>query len=114
MGGFTDWAQTIAYSDDAADFRSRVSDSENASMWQSLSFKANYKAAYCLAVCPAGEEVIEPYLENRKGFMDLVLKPLQDKKETLYVLPNSAAKEHAERRYPHKRVKVVDSGIRGR
>ena len=55
MGGFTDWAQTIADSDDAADFRSRITDSENASMWQSLSFKANYKAAYCLAVCPAGE-----------------------------------------------------------
>ncbi len=114
MGGFTDWAQTIADSADAADFRSRVSDSENASMWQSLSFKPNYKAAYCLAVCPAGEEVIEPYLDDRKGFMDLVLKPLQDKKETLYVLPNSQAKAYAERRYPHKKVKVVDSGIRGR
>lgn len=114
MGGFTDWAQTIADSDDAEDFRSRVSDSENASMWQSLSFKANYKAAYCLAVCPAGEDVIEPYLKDRKGFMDLVLKPLQDKVETLYVLPNSNAKAHAEKRYPHKPVKVVDSGIRGR
>jgi hypothetical protein len=79
-------------------------------MWQSLSFKPNYKAAYCLAVCPAGEDVIEPYLDNRKGFMDLVLKPLQDKKETLYVLPNSTAKEYAERRYPHKPVKVVDGG----
>lgn len=114
MGGFTDWAQTIADSDDADDFRSRVSDSENASMWQSLSFKANYKAAYCLAVCPAGEDVIEPYLDDRRGFMDLVLKPLQDKKETLYVLPNSAAQAYAERRFPHKPVKVVDSGIRGR
>lgn len=114
MGGFTDWVQTIADSSDAEDFRSRVSDSENASMWQSLSFKANYKAAYCLAVCPAGEDVIEPYLDDRKSFMDLVLKPLQDKKETLYVLPNSAAKAHAEKRYPHKTVKVVDSGIRGR
>jgi Fe-S-cluster-containing hydrogenase component 2 len=114
MGGFTDWAQTIADSEDAADFRSRVSDSENASMWQSLSFKANYKAAYCLAVCPAGEDVIEPFLDDRKGFMDLVLKPLQDKRETLYVLPNSDAKEHAEKRYPHKTVKVVDSGISGR
>jgi len=114
MGGFTDWAQTIADSSDAADFRSRVSDSENASMWQSLSFKANYKAAYCLAVCPAGEDVIEPYLDDRKEFMDRVLKPLQDKRETLYVLPNSAAKAHAEKRYPHKTVKVVDSGIRGR
>ena len=114
MGGFTDWAQTIADSDDAADFRSRVSDSENASMWQSLSFKANYKAAYCLAVCPAGEDVIEPYLEDRKGFVKLVLKPLQDKEETLYVLPDSKAKAHAEKRFPHKPVKVVDSGIGGR
>ena len=114
MGGFTGWAQTIAERADAADFRSRVNDSENASMWQSLSFKPNHKAAYCLAVCPAGEDVIEPYLDDRKSFMDLVLKPLQDKKETLYVLPNSRAKAHAERRYPHKPVKVVDSGIRGR
>jgi ferredoxin len=114
MGGFTDWVQTVADSADGADFRSRVTDSENASMWQSLSFKPNYKAAYCLAVCPAGEDVIEPYLDNRKSFMDLVLKPLQDKKETLYVLPNSAAKAHAERRYPHKRVKIVNGGVGGR
>ncbi len=114
MGGFTDWVQTIADSTDGGDFRSRVSDAENASMWQSLSFKPNYKAAYCLAVCPAGEEVITPYLDDRKNFMDLVLKPLQDKKETLYVLPNSAAEAHAKRRYPHKPVKVVDSGVRGR
>ncbi len=112
MGGFTDWAQTIADSADAEEFRSRVSDSENASMWQSLSFKANYKAAYCLAVCPAGEEVIEPYLEDRKGFMDLVLKPLQDKAETLYVLPDSEAEAHARKRYPHKPVKTVDGGLR--
>ena len=114
MGGFTDWVQTVADSDDAADYRSRVTDSESASMWQSLSFKANYKAAYCLAVCPAGEEVIGPYLDDRKGFMDTVLKPLQEKRETLYVLPNSAAKAFAEKRYPHKPTKVVDSGIAGR
>lgn len=63
--------------------------------------------------CPAGEDVIEPFLDDRKGFMDLVLKPLRAKRETLYVLPNSAAKAHAEKRYPHKPVKVVDSGIHG-
>jgi hypothetical protein len=68
----------------------------------------------CLAVCPAGEDVVEPYGVDRKGFMDLVLKPLRDRKETLDFLPNSQAKAHAERRYPHKRVKLVDSGIRGR
>jgi ferredoxin len=114
MGGFADYVHTIADSEDADDFRSRVTDSENASMWQSLSFKPNYKAAYCLAVCPAGEDVIEPFLEDRKGFMDLVLRPLQDKRETLYVLPNSAAKAHAEKRFPHKPVKVVKSGVSGR
>ena len=113
MGGFTDWVQTVADSEDAADYRSRVTDSESASMWQSLSFKANYKAAYCLAVCPAGEEVIGPYLDDRKGFMDTVLRPLQEKRETLYVLPNSEAKAFAEKRYPHKPVKVVGSGIDG-
>lgn len=114
MGGFTDWAQTVADSSDAADFRARVSDAENASMWQSLSFKPNYKAAYCLAVCPAGEDVIEPYLDDRKAFMDQVLKPLTDKRETLYVLPDSAAKAYAEKRFPHKPVQVVDGGVTGR
>jgi Fe-S-cluster-containing hydrogenase component 2 len=114
MGGFTDWSQTIADSSDAEDFRSRVTDAENASMWQSLAFKPNYKAAYCLAVCPAGEDVIEPYLDDRKAFMDRVLKPLQDKRETLYVLPNSAAKAYAEKRFPHKPLRIVNSGITGR
>jgi hypothetical protein len=113
MSGFTDCAQTIADSADAAEFRSRVSDSENASMWHSPSFTANYLAAYCLAVCPAAESVIEPYLDDRKAFMDRVLRPLQEWVETLYLLPNSAAKAHAERRYPHKSVKVVDSGVTG-
>ena len=56
--------------------------------------------------------MIEPYLDDRKEFMDRALKPLQEKRKTLYVLPNSAAKAHAEKRFPHKSVKVVDSGIR--
>src|SRR5437868_8276055 len=62
MGGFTDWVEQIADSKNARDYRSRVEEPETASMWQSLSFGANYKAAYCLAVCPAGEDVIGPYL----------------------------------------------------
>ncbi|MGP4015968.1 4Fe-4S binding protein [Saccharopolyspora sp. 5N708] len=112
MGGFTDWVETIADSADGADFRARVTDAENASMWQSLSFKANYKAAYCMAVCPAGEDVLEPYLEDRKQFMNQVLRPLQDKRETLYVDPNSPAKTYAERRFPHKTIKEVTTNSR--
>jgi len=112
MGGFTEWVETVADSADGAEFRERVTDSENASMWQSLSFKPNYKAAYCMAVCPAGEDVLGPYLDDRKEFMNTVLKPLQDKVETLYVLPGSAPEEHAERRYPHKPTKQVTGGHR--
>jgi epoxyqueuosine reductase len=107
MGGFTDWVETVADSADGSDFRERVTDSENASMWQSLSFKANYKAAYCMAVCPAGEDVLGPYLEDRKGFMRDVLRPLQDKEETIYVTPGSPAGSHVERRFPNKTVKEV-------
>ena len=54
MGGFTDWVEKIADSKSSRDYRHKVSDSESASMWQSLSFGANYKAAYCLAVSPQG------------------------------------------------------------
>ena len=110
MSGFTDWAQTVADSQDAAEYRSRVTDSENASMWQSLTSPPGYKSGYCLAVCPAGEDVLGPYLEDRKTFMDTVLRPLQDKKETLYVLPGSHAQEYARRRFPHKPVKEVTGG----
>jgi epoxyqueuosine reductase QueG len=85
MGGFTDWAETIADSKNARDYRSSVDDSESASMWQSLSFKANYKAAYCIAACPAGEDVIAPFLTNRKEFVQEVVKPLQEKRATIYL-----------------------------
>ena len=112
MGGFTEWVETIADSKDGSVFRERVSDSENASMWQSLSFKPNYKAAYCLAVCPAGEDVLEPYLDDRKAFLNLVLKPLQDKVEPIYVLPGSEAGEHVRKRFPHKLPITVTGGRR--
>ena len=65
MGGFTDWVEQIADSKNALDYRNKVTDPESASMWQSLSFGPNYKAAYCLCVCPAGEDVIGPYLTNK-------------------------------------------------
>ena len=65
---------------DARDYRRRVSDAESASMWQSLSFGANYKAAYCLAVCPAGEDVIAPFLADRKAHLKEVVRPLKRRK----------------------------------
>lgn len=111
MSGFTDWVETLADSGSAAEYRARVTDGETASMWQSLSFGANYKAAYCMAVCPAGEDVIAPFLDDRADFIARTVKPLQQKQESIYVVPGSDAQEHAGRRFPHKQLRLV-SGVR--
>ncbi len=112
MGGFTDWVENIADSRNAADYRRKVSDAETVSMWQSLGFGPNYKAAYCLSVCPAGEEVIAPFLSDRKQFLADVVKPLQEKSETVYVVAGSDAEQYVARRFPRKRIKRVHGGVR--
>lgn len=111
MGGFTDWVETVVESNTKRAYRARVTDSETASVWQSLAFGPNYKAAYCLAVCPAGEEVIPPFLDDRAGFVAEVVKPLQQKAEPLYVVPGSDAEEYAARKFPHKPLRRVN-GVR--
>jgi NAD-dependent dihydropyrimidine dehydrogenase PreA subunit len=113
MGGFKDWVEKIADSASALDYRKKVSGSETVSMWQSLSFGANYKAAYCLSVCPAGEDVIGPFLTDRKQFLKDVVKPLQDKSETIYVVPGSDAEGFVARHFPHKKTKQVSNGLAG-
>ena len=113
MGGFNDWVETIAESRTASDYRRQVSPAETASLWQSLSFGANYKSAYCMAVCPAGEDVIGPFLTDRKGFLQRVVRPLQQKAETVYVTPGSDAEEYVARHFPHKRPKRVGNGLTG-
>jgi hypothetical protein len=111
MSGFTDWVENVAESANAREYRQRVTDQESASMWQSLSFGANYKAAYCLAACPAGEDVIPPFLQDRGAFVAETLKPLQQKVEPVYVVPGSDAEEYVARKYPHKTRRQI-SGIR--
>ncbi|WP_433263909.1 4Fe-4S binding protein [Actinosynnema sp. CS-041913] len=111
MSGFTDWVENIADSADREDYRRRVSAAESASMWQSLAFKPNYKAAYCMAACPAGSDVIGPFLADRRGFVADVVKPLQDKEEPVYVVPGSKAESHVRKRFPHKDVRSVSNGL---
>jgi ferredoxin len=91
MGGFTDWVEQVAASKNALAYRKRVADPESASMWQSLSFGANYKAAYCVAVCPAGQDVIGPYLMDKAHHVQGIVRPLQEKEETVYVVAGSDA-----------------------
>src|SRR5262249_24023882 len=114
MGGLSDWGEQIADSKNAPDYRRPVSNPQSASMWQSLSFGANYKTAYCPAVRPGGEDVIGPYLTNKAGHLREVVRPLQEKQETVYVVPGSDAEEHVARRFPLKTIKRVGNGLRVR
>lgn len=111
MGGFHDWTETVAASKSSKDYRKQVTLPESASMWQSLSFGANYKAAYCMSVCPAGEDVISPYRENKKQFLQEIVKPLQHKRETVYVTAGSDAEKYVGRHFPHKNIKRVRNGL---
>ena len=112
LGNFGDWIDAIVESKETKDYRRRVSDGETRSMWQSLSFKPGYKAAYCISVCPAGEDVIKPYLQDQADYQQRVLKPLTSKEEELYVLAGSDAENYASRRFPHKRLKRVGRQLR--
>lgn len=107
LGGFLDWTEQVADAKDKHDYRDRVEDGEVVSMWQSLSFKPSYKAAYCISVCPAGEDVISPYLDDRVEFAERYVKPLQETAETIYVLPNSDAETLVPSRFPAKTMKQV-------
>lgn len=112
MTGFSDFAEEIADSRDRQDFRERVPLSETVSLWQSLAYKPNYKAAYCLAVCPAGEDVLGPFLDRRAEHLRTVVKPLTEQEETVYVVAGSDAETHVRKRFPKKRVRVIRSSLR--
>jgi hypothetical protein len=58
LSGFGDWVETVADAGGAAGYRAKVTDAETVSVWQSLAFGPQYKAAYCVSVCPAGEDVM--------------------------------------------------------
>jgi epoxyqueuosine reductase QueG len=112
MTGFGDFMEEVADSRNRHDLRERVSISESASMWQSLAYKPNYKAAYCIAVCPAGEDVLGPFLADRPGHLKNVVKPLTQKVEPVYVVAGTDAEAHVKKRFPRKSVRVVRSSLR--
>jgi epoxyqueuosine reductase QueG len=112
MTGFGDFLEEVAESRSREDLRQRISMSESASMWQSLASQPSYKAAYCIAVCPAGEDVMGPFLADRAAHRREVLQPLTGRTETVYVVAGSDAEEHVKRRFPHKPVRVVRSSLR--
>ncbi len=111
FGGFVEWAETLANTKNKDDYREEVSVSEDAVRWQSFTGGANYNTAYCMAVCPAGEDVIGPYLADKRQFLNETVKPFQQKEETLFITENSDAMAYAAKKFPHKKIQVVDGGI---
>lgn len=111
MGGFSDWIGTVTEAEDRWVYRDRVGQAETASWWQSLTTGPHYKAAYCIAACPAGEDVMKPFLDDRKRFVAEVVEPLRAKVEPVYVMPESDAEAHVTKRYPHKVVRRVEGGL---
>ncbi|HMP84666.1 MAG TPA: hypothetical protein PKA41_18385 [Verrucomicrobiota bacterium] len=114
LGGFEDWVETVAGSRDEKDYRRRVKDSESVSVWQNLSFGANYKAAYCMAVCSAGEDMIGPYLASKKASAEDVVRPLQAKRGPVYVVRGSDAEAHVQKRIPDNIVRHMHNSLRPR
>jgi epoxyqueuosine reductase len=76
-------------------------------MLQSLAFEPTYKSAYCMAVCPAGEDVIAPYLADKARYREQVLLPLRRHPEPVYVQSGSHAEQTAARN-PAKQVRYLD------
>ncbi|RMI30113.1 4Fe-4S binding protein [Nocardia stercoris] len=106
VNNFADWVETMADSTDAADYGQRMSPGET-----TMQSRRQYRSGYCVAVCPAGEDVIGPYLADRKQHLQLVLRPLQRKRENVYVSAGSNAEAHVRKRFKDKSVRYVDTGI---
>ena len=113
-GGFIEWVEQLTNSRNARDYRQHVSDTETASIWQSLAYGSSYKAAYCMAVCPAGDDVIGPYLADAPGFIQDVMRPLTQKEETVFVLQGSDAEGASPVAFRTRQSERVNGGVRTR
>ena len=112
LGGFQNWIEQIVDSKSTADYRKRVSDTETITMWQNLAIGSQTRCDRCMAVCPAGEIAIGSYVEDRKGYINDIVKPFTDKEETIYVVRDSDAHHRVAKRFPNKTIKTVSNGTR--
>ena len=101
-----DWVDAVA-AGDASAYRAKFREGETLSMLQSLAFEPTYKSAYCMAVCPAGDDVIGPYLADKPRYREQVLLPLRRHPEPVYVQSGSHAEQTASRN-PAKRLRYLD------
>jgi NAD-dependent dihydropyrimidine dehydrogenase PreA subunit len=112
MGGFVNFVEDVASSRSIRDFRSKQTYAETVTRLQSLSYEPSYNAAYCLAVCPAGTDVVGAYRADKRRHLKEIVDPLTAKSENIYVSKGTDAAEHVARRFPHKTIRWVRPGAR--
>jgi epoxyqueuosine reductase QueG len=105
--GFISWVKQIADSRNGADYARRFTDPETSAIWQTLAYKPTVRCAYCVAVCPAGEDVIGLYEHDRETHLDRTARRYRAKAEYVYVTPGSPAEDHVQRNFPVKRPRHV-------
>ncbi len=67
LGGFLNWVESLVTSQNMAAYREKRTDGETMAVWQSLTYGGGYRCGYCMSVCPAGLDLIGPYLDQSKG-----------------------------------------------
>jgi U3 small nucleolar RNA-associated protein 14 len=60
----------------------------------------------------AGDDLVDEYLADKKGFVRRVVRPFRDKSEPIYVVPGSDAESHVTKRFPHKQLRRVNGSLR--
>ena len=107
LGGFLNWMEDIVTSANMDEYRAKRDDSETMAVWQSLTHGGGYRCGYCMSICPAGEEVIGSYIENKKKYVSSVVKLLKDKEEPVYVIRGTNGESSVPKRFPNKTIKLV-------
>lgn len=98
-------AKALVTSQNMAAYREKRTDSETMAVWQSLTYGGGYRCGYCMSVCPAGQDLPGPYLDNRNEYIQSVVKPLQERNENVYVLPGQDQATAVSKRFPKKTVR---------
>lgn len=112
IGGFLNWVEQIVESKTTAQYRQKVSDGETFSMWQNLSVGSQTRCDRCMAVCPAGDNAIGEFLEDRKAYIHNYQKPFRELTETIWSVKGSDAEQHVRENFPEKNVKIISNGLR--
>ena len=102
LGGFLRWVDALVESNSMNEYRLRRTDAETMAVWQGLSYGGGYRCGYCMSVCPAGLDLIGPFLDDRALYIREGVAPLQLKDEDVYVMEKDKGEGSLSRRLPNK------------